>query len=255
MKKIYLLPLFALSLAALPLAGCDDNSGDSSVPAAPSMEETGSTETPAPAEGAADTAAPAAAEEAAATDAAPMEATIAVTDARAYATAPSATTGAVFATISNSASKGDLLISAKTTVAARVEVHQSYEDPQTGAMLMRRTSGVDVPGNGSTKLEPTGFHIMLMNLGAPLKAGDTFDIELRFRDAGKVIVPVSVVAPGADAEGGEGHVQHESADHEDHAHGDHGTEEGTEEQDATASDATAEAVEEAPATDATTAQQ
>jgi copper(I)-binding protein len=241
-KQIYLIPLFALSLAALTLAGCDDKSNESSVPAAPGVEET---------------AAPV--EESAASEVAPVESHINVTEAVAYATAASARNGAVFATITNSAAKGDVLADARSTIA-RVEVHQSYEDPQTGAMLMRRTAGVDVPANGSTKLEPTGFHIMLLDLSKPLVAGETFDVELRFRDAGKITVPVTVITAGGDAAAAEPEVQHESADHDDHAH-DHSAEEtdaatpeATDETDATASEATSDAVEETPATDDTSAE-
>lgn len=240
MKKIYLLPLFALSLAALPLAGCDDNSSDSSVPPAPAVEATDEaapvvapTETPA--------------DEAATEQTTPVESSITVTNAHAYATAASSKNGAVFATINNASAKGDILLTAKTNIALRVEVHQSYEDPQTGAMLMRRTSGVDVPANGSAQLEPKGFHIMLLDLISPLVAGSTFDVELRFRDAGKVVVPITVQAVGAEGAAAEPEVQHESADHDDHAAPEVAP-------DASASEDTAESTEETPAADATNAE-
>lgn len=190
MKKAYMIPLFALSLAALPLAGCDDQSS------APTPEQVSeSLETP----GTITT------EEAASAAEEAQEASIIVSDAIAYATAPSATTGAIFATISNGTGDADFLLSAKTDAASTVEIHQTYEDPQTGATLMRKTSGIDIPANGATKLEPNGFHIMLLGLTKPLMENVDFTVTLTFREAGDMVVPVKVVLPGATTENHEGH--------------------------------------------------
>lgn len=200
MKKTYLIPLFALSLAALPLGGCDEKKDAAETPAA-SEAEAESSASPTTVT----------TEEALSTETAePQASAITVTDARAFATAPSATTGAIFATLVNGGSDADFLLSAKSDVDATVEIHQTYEDPQTGATLMRKTAGVDVPANGQTRLEPTGFHIMLLGLTQPLVEGETFNVTLHFREAGDVVVPVTIVAPGAVSESHE-HEGHDMA--------------------------------------------
>ena len=228
MKKSYLIPLFALSLVALPLAGCDDQT-ESTASAPEAVSE--SVETPTTVT----------TEEAAAATAEAQQQGIVVSNATAYATAPSATTGAIFATISNGGAEADFLLSATTDVAETVELHQTYEDPQTGATLMRKTAGVDVAANGDTKLEPNGFHIMLLGLKGPLMENIGFNVTLTFREAGDIVVPVTVMLPGVTSESHEGHAPVASA------------------ADATAEaapvEATPEAPSEAPAQDAAPAQQ
>ena len=41
-------------------------------------------------------------------------------------------------------------------------------------------------------LDPLGNHLMLVDLAAPLTAGQHFDVTLRFRDAGEERVAVEV---------------------------------------------------------------
>jgi copper(I)-binding protein len=41
-------------------------------------------------------------------------------------------------------------------------------------------------------LKPGGLHIMVLDLKGPLTAGQSFDLELNFKTAGKVTVPVTV---------------------------------------------------------------
>ncbi len=189
-KHLYLMPVMALSLASFALAGCDDNKDET-----PTPETTSESTMPA--------APDAATAEATTTEQA--QASVIVSEAQAYATAPSATTGAIFAKINNTTSSADFLLSAKTDVATTVEIHQTYEDPQTGATLMRKTSGADVPANGALTLEPKGYHIMLLGLTKPLTAGESFNVTLSFREAGDVVVPVTIVSMGADTMDHTGH--------------------------------------------------
>ena len=48
------------------------------------------------------------------------------------------------------------------------------------------------------ELKPGGLHIMFIGLKAPLKAGDSFPMKLKFEKAGEVTVEVKVEAPGQD---------------------------------------------------------
>ena len=51
---------------------------------------------------------------------------------------------------------------------------------------------IEIPAGGQTKLEPGGFHIMLMNLAAPLENGSTIKVTLTFETAAPQTVDVDV---------------------------------------------------------------
>jgi len=113
----------------------------------------------------------------------------------ARATAASARNGGVFLTVTNSGSEGDRLVAASTAAAARAELHTTINDD--GVMKMRHVDAVDVPAGGSAVLKPGGFHIMLMDLKAPLAEGAHVPMTLTFERAGSVTVDVAVGKPGA----------------------------------------------------------
>jgi periplasmic copper chaperone A len=56
------------------------------------------------------------------------------------------------------------------------------------------------------KLEPGGYHLMLMDLKKPFTKGDKVKAQLQFEKAGKVDIDLDVNAVGASAPaGGGGH--------------------------------------------------
>jgi hypothetical protein len=46
-------------------------------------------------------------------------------------------------------------------------------------------------------LEPGGYHIMLLDLAEPLEDGDTFELTLRFEQAGEMDLTVDVRENGS----------------------------------------------------------
>jgi len=64
-------------------------------------------------------------------------------------------------------------------------------------MRMRPVDGIDVPAEGKAVLEPGGFHIMLINLKAPLFEETVIPLTLEFEKAGKVEIEAVVEAAGA----------------------------------------------------------
>lgn len=116
-----------------------------------------------------------------------------VENAHAYATAPSQKNGAVFLQIRNTGDN-DEITAAATDVAARAELHTHVMDGDV--MQMKQVESFAVPGNEVLLLEPTGNHIMLMDLKAPLEEGSTFILTLTSRDHGALEVNVPVVNPG-----------------------------------------------------------
>jgi periplasmic copper chaperone A len=121
--------------------------------------------------------------------AAAAPARIQVEDVWARATPPGATVGAVYMTLRNQGA-ADRLLRLTSPIAARVELHESRSEG--GMMRMRRLPFVDVPAGGVLRAEPAGLHVMLLQLTAPLRAGDEFPLTLVFAAAGEVRVNCKV---------------------------------------------------------------
>lgn len=113
------------------------------------------------------------------------------------ATAPSQKVGVVFMEISSKTGKPDRLIGGSTPDAEKVEIHNHVKDGDV--MRMRRVDGVDVPANGSIKLEPGGYHVMLLGLKTPLFEETVIPLTLIFEKAGTVEIEAVVEAAGARA--------------------------------------------------------
>ena len=114
---------------------------------------------------------------------------------------PGSANGAAYlATLENTGPAADRLVRASTAVATRVELHSMAMDG--GTMRMREIEAIAVPPNETLTMRPgQGFHLMLMQLKAPLKAGDTFPLVLEFEKGGRVEVKVEV----HEAKGAAGH--------------------------------------------------
>ena len=72
------------------------------------------------------------------------------------------------------------LLEVKSPVAESVEIHEMSMN--NGVMKMRMLDVLDLPAGKTVKLEPGGFHLMLINLKKPLKAGDNIEISLTVKD-------------------------------------------------------------------------
>jgi len=124
-----------------------------------------------------------------------------VTNAFARASAaPAAKSGAAYVTIVNQGAESDRLVAVSTPAARSSELHRTVMDGDV--MKMEPVHDLEIPANGTLAMSPGGMHIMLMGLGAPLKAGETIDLTLTFEKAGDVTVkvPIGGVAEG---EGGQ----------------------------------------------------
>jgi len=122
-------------------------------------------------------------------------------------TSPSmVTAGAAYMTIE--VTSDDQLIGATvdSAVAGMAQVHETVmapavtsgmggspmSAPMSGEMMMQEVDRIDLTAGVPLELAPGGFHIMLLDLVAPLEVGSTFEITLRFAVAGEVVVPVEV---------------------------------------------------------------
>jgi copper(I)-binding protein len=109
----------------------------------------------------------------------------------ARATVPNQPSGAAYMTIDNTGKNADKLIGASSPVAKSVQIHTMSMDGNV--MKMREVSDIELKPSTKTELKPGhGYHLMLIGLKQPLKAGEKFPVTLNFEKAGKVDVSVSV---------------------------------------------------------------
>jgi len=98
--------------------------------------------------------------------------------------------------------EGSRLVAASSPVAGVTEVHEMVMD--NNVMKMRAVPGLDLPAGKAVELKPGGYHVMLMDLKAPLKKDTTIPLTLVFKDARGVEsrtelkVPVNAAAPMAE---------------------------------------------------------
>jgi len=74
-------------------------------------------------------------------------------------------------------SKADAkLVDARTPLAGRTEIHEMTMDGDT--MKMRQIPNLPLPAGVTVELKPGGFHVMLFELTAQAKEGDTVPLTL-----------------------------------------------------------------------------
>lgn len=109
-------------------------------------------------------------------------------------TVGSVASAAVFMTISSPTA--DRLVSASTPVAGKTDLMTMGRGGNM--MEMKYLKGIDIPANTPVSLDPSGLHVWLAQLNRPLKAGETFPLDLKFEKAGDRRITVAIIKP-ADA--------------------------------------------------------
>ncbi|MBC7580815.1 MAG: DUF1775 domain-containing protein [Tardiphaga sp.] len=120
------------------------------------------------------------------------------------ATPPGAKVAGGYLTVMNMGKASDRLIGGSFGDSGRIEVHEmSMTD---GVMRMRPLGdGLEIKPGATVKLEPGGYHLMMLDLAKPFKQGDKVKAQLRFEKAGTVEIELDVNAVGATAPAG-GHM-------------------------------------------------
>ncbi|MBV8921811.1 copper chaperone PCu(A)C [Bradyrhizobium sp.] len=141
-------------------------------------------------------AAPARAEEVKAGD-------LVISQAWSRATPRGAKTGGGFLTIENKGSAPDRLVAVSGDFADKIEVHEMAV--KNGVMTMRAVeNGLTIEPGKTVTLAPGGYHLMMLDLKAPLKQGDKLPVTLQFEKAGTVVVTLDVQGVGAKGPAAEG---------------------------------------------------
>lgn len=116
---------------------------------------------------------------------------IAVSDAWARPSMGMDRAGAAYLVITNEGDEDDVLLGATSPAAATVEVHETTMEGD-GSMAMRPIESLAIPAGGTVRLEPGGYHMMLIELTGELAVGDEIEITLSFERAGEVTVSAEV---------------------------------------------------------------
>ncbi|MBS4037665.1 MAG: copper chaperone PCu(A)C [Hydrogenophaga sp.] len=73
------------------------------------------------------------------------------------------------------------VVSTSSPLAGIVEIHEMFMDKDV--MKMRAVNALPLPAGQAVELKPGGFHVMLMDLKGPVKAGDVVPIQLTIETA------------------------------------------------------------------------
>jgi copper(I)-binding protein len=98
--------------------------------------------------------------------------------------------GAAYVTVHNQGTTPDALVRATSDAAHTVELHEVVND--SGVMRMRPIEKLPIPPGATVRLEPGGYHVMLLGLTRDLKPGDTVTVDLTFERAGTITVTAPI---------------------------------------------------------------
>lgn len=115
---------------------------------------------------------------------------------------PGALPAGAYVTLENDGDQPIALSGADSTVYADVMLHRS--STAGGMSRMSMVDSLDVPAHGKAVLAPAGYHLMLMQPKAPVKAGDTVRLTLKFTD-GSTLATDFVARPANAMDAGDGH--------------------------------------------------
>jgi len=103
--------------------------------------------------------------------------------------APQKTTGAF---MQLTAARPVKVVAASSPVAEVVEIHEMKMD--NGVMKMRAVEALPLPAGQPVALKPGSYHVMLMGLKAPIKAGETVPLTLTVEGEDKQRTAVEIKA-------------------------------------------------------------
>ncbi len=102
---------------------------------------------------------------------------------------------AAYGVLHNESEESDILLSASSVVAEKVEVHLSMASE--GSVSMYPLDQVVIPANGSVTFKPGDLHLMVMGLKEHLQPNQEVPIVLHFSKAGDITVNAKVMEESA----------------------------------------------------------
>jgi copper(I)-binding protein len=136
----------------------------------------------------------------------PTWAQVKIDEPWARATVPGQKATGVFMKLT--ASQASQLVGVSSPVASVAEVHEMKMDGNV--MKMSAVPAIDLPAGKSVSLQPGGYHVMLMDLKAPLAKDSSISLTLKFKDSKGVLsqqelkLPVKEMTHGLGKDGAAG---------------------------------------------------
>ncbi|MCX8085826.1 MAG: copper chaperone PCu(A)C [Rhodocyclaceae bacterium] len=110
-------------------------------------------------------------------------------------TPPGSRATAAYMVVKNGSEANLAIVKADSPAAKLVELHTHLNDG--GVMRMRQVKEIPLPAKGEAVLAPGGYHVMLIDLKAPLKEGEKIPISLGFSDGSTKTFEAPVKKPQA----------------------------------------------------------
>ncbi len=107
---------------------------------------------------------------------------------------PTSKMSAAYMMLHNNTADDDHLVSAESDAAQTVELHNVRK--KEDMMEMYQVKSIGIPAGASQALKPGAYHIMLIGLKKPLKAGDEVELTLNFMHAGAITIKAPVKEGG-----------------------------------------------------------
>lgn len=117
---------------------------------------------------------------------------VSISDAWVRENAPGQKIGAAYMTL-KSPEKSKLVYVEALSAAGSVEIHSMSMN--NGVMKMRMLEALTLEANEPVSLKPGSFHLMLMDLKKPLKAGEEVTFRLCFEDSNGKITDQHITVP------------------------------------------------------------
>lgn len=122
----------------------------------------------------------------------PAETTFTVDGAWARTSPMESTVGAAYMSITASADDALVGASVDMSVAMMTQVHETTTAAD-GSMGMQEIASIPMVAGTPLVLEPGGYHVMIMELVAPLEVGTSFTVTLTFESGATTTVEVPVL--------------------------------------------------------------
>ncbi|HZL61360.1 MAG TPA: copper chaperone PCu(A)C [Pseudolabrys sp.] len=120
----------------------------------------------------------------------------------ARATPKGASVGGGYMKITNTGTAPDRLVGGSTDISGSFEVHEMKMEGDV--MKMRPVAGgLEIKPGQTVTFDPSGYHVMFVDLKEQLVQGERFKATLEFAKAGKVDVDFTIEGIGAQTGGGD----------------------------------------------------
>lgn len=133
---------------------------------------------------------------------------VTVADAWARTSAMTQTAGAVYLTITSPTDDAIVSAAVDESIAGAAQLHETMmasgdtamsggmsdgmSSEMNGSMMMHQVEELTLPAGEAVALKPGGYHIMLIDLVAPLTTGSFIDVTLTLKSGGTVVAKAEV---------------------------------------------------------------